>query len=359
MPYNRQTPQQLLQSIKADIDALLDGADARLRRSPEDVLAKMMVMAVYDVYGYLNWIFKQIHPKTADQDVLENNHAALRRIARKQAAVAIGQVTFTGAAGSVIPAGSTVQRGDRVEYTLDHDAFIATGQTTVTASVTAVIAGASGNGAAGIKMNLTTPIAGVQSSATVAVGGLYGGANIESDEELRKRVLQVWGQPPQGGADHDYERWALEVAGVTRAWVYRAQQGYGTVSIIVVMDNKPDTIIPTEEETALVKNYIEPRRTASAKGLYVIAPTPVSIDFNIKLSPNTPAVQAAVRAELADFFRRESEPGMMLYRSRINEAISAAAGEFDHELVAPAANIARGFGELSMLGDVTFGAIDE
>lgn len=357
MPYNRQTPAQLLDAIKAEMDGTLKGADARLRRSPEDVLAKVMVLAVYDLHGFLEWVYKQIFPLTADEEVLENVHAALRRLPRKQAASAIGQVTFTGTAGAVIPAGTILQRADGAEYTVDAD--VAFTGATVVAAVTASAAGAAGNAAAAVKLNLTTPIAGVNAAATVGAAGLYAGADIEDVEALRKRVLQVWGQPPQGGANHDYERWALEVAGVTRAWVYRAQQGFGTVTVIFVMDNKPDTIIPTEEEAALVFTHIDRLRTMTAKGLYVIAPTPVSVDFTIKISPNTPAVRNAIEADLRDFFRRESAPGTTLYKSRINEAISAASGEFDHELVTPAANIPRTFGQMSMLGNITFEGFDD
>lgn len=355
MTYNRQTPAQILAAAQVELDDALEGADARLRRSVENVLSKVMVMASYDAYGFIEWVFRQIHPLTADDDILEQNHATLRGITLKDAAAASGAVTFTGTSGTVIPAGTILARTDGVEYTLDEATIITEGA--AVATVTASNAGADGNAASGAKLNISSPIAGVQSAATVAANGLIGGADIEDTEALRKRVVQAWQAPAQGGADHDYERWALEVPGVTRAWVYRAQQGIGTVTVIIVMDDKPDTIIPTEAEAALVKDYIDPLRPATAKGLYVIPPTPVPVDFTIQLSPNSAAVQAAVMAEIKDFFSREAEPGGTLYVSRIREAISAATGEFDHVLISPAANILRSFGEISTLGNMTFEAV--
>ena len=43
-----------------------------------------------------------------------------------------------------------------------------------------------------------------------------------------------------------------------------------------------------------------------------------------------------------------------MFLSHIREAISLAAGEVDHVLAAPAADIAAGPGEMPVLGVVTF-----
>lgn len=354
MPYNRQTPEQELQMLQTELDGSLAGADARLRGSPENAVAKIVTLGVHDLHGYIAWMFKQIHPKTADEDYLENNHASLRKITRKPATAAVGSVTFTGTNGTTIPEGTVLRRADGQEYTTDAGVLITAGSATV--AIRASAAGFIGNASAGSKLSMTSPIAGVQSAAVIAAGGCFGGADLEGVEDLRRRVLQRWAKPPQGGADHDYESWALEVAGVTRAWILRHAMGVGTVMVIFVMDNKPDTIIPTPEEAELVRAYIDPKRNATAKGLFVIPPSPFNVDFTIRISPDTPAIRAAITAELQDFFRREAEPGGTLYLSRMNEAISAATGEFDHELVTPAANVTRDFAEISMLGEITFEA---
>ena len=60
--------------------------------------------------------------------------------------------------------------------------------------------------------------------------GIAGGADEQSDLLLLQRVLARLRQPPHGGADFDYIRWALEVPGVTRAWVYPLELGAGTWS---------------------------------------------------------------------------------------------------------------------------------
>lgn len=356
MAFNRPTPQAILQDVQTEMDIALDGSDARLRRSAEGVLARVLTMLVHMQLGFLDSMSKQIHPKTADSEYLEKSHAALRGMTRKAATSASGAVTFSGTNGAMIPAGSILKRSDNVEYALAADVTIAAG--TGTGAVTALATGSAGNCAVGVKLTLTSPIAGVQPIALTAGAGLSTGADIEADESLRDRVVDRWQQPPHGGAAHDYEAWAKEVPGVTRAWVHPLKMGLGTVLVQFVMDDKPDTIIPTPDEVSNVLAYLtDPIRHPTTADIYVSAPAPIDVNFTINLNPNTLAVQNAVRAELADFFRRESVPGSPLYFSRLNEAISAATAEFDHIVVSPAANILRSFGEISVLGTITFGDI--
>lgn len=89
--------------------------------------------------------------------------------------------------------------------------------------------------------------------------------------------------------------------------------------------------------------------------LDVYAVTAVPVDFEIE-SADDPAMQANVEAELRDLFRREAEPGGVVLISHIREAISSAAGETDHELITPTANIDLGgdLTELSTVGDFTW-----
>lgn len=354
MPFERPSPSEIMQRLQAEMDAALPGADARLRHSVENVLARMITMSAHEMHGFLQWMARQIHPATADMEFLEFRHAELRGITRKPATTASGEVILTGVNGTIVEAGSIFKRADDAEYVLDADVTIAGG--TGTGTVTASEAGADGNAVAESKLTLTSPVGGVQSVGLVGVDGLTGGNDIEDDDSLRARVIRRWQQPPQGGAKHDYVDWALEVPGVTRAWSYPLQLGDGTVQLIFVMDNKEDTIIPTAPEVATVQDYIDEKRPATAD-VFVSAPTPVALDFEVHLNPNTAAIQAAVTAELQDFIRREAEPGGELFLSRISEAISAASGEFAHVLVSPAANVVTAFGEISVLGDITFEAL--
>lgn len=357
MAFNRPTLPQLIERIAADIESRLSGTDPRLRRAVLGVLGRTLAGAAHELHGHLDWLSRQIVPDTAESDILDR-WASWWGVPRKAAASATGNVMFTGNDGAVIPAATRLQRADGVEYTTDVEASVVGGS--ATASVTASSAGQGTSAAAGVSLSLVSPVAGVQSAVTVASGGLSGGADVETDVALRNRLRARVQAPPHGGDKTDYEAWALAVEGVTRAWVFPQWTGAGTVGLFFVRDDDP-TFIPDAAEVQAVQDFVDALRPVTAM-LTVYAPTAVSVDMTIKLSPNTASVQAAVQTELADLFRREAgvgdgAGGGSVLLSHIREAISIAAGENDHVLVTPAADVAVGAGEIATLGALTFEAL--
>ncbi len=353
MVWNHPTPNESLQRIQAQIDVDLPKGDSRVRRSPEGVLARMVVMACRELLGYLQYLSRQRFVSTADEDFLPV-HGSEWNIPRKAASQSIGIVQFTGVTASVVTAGSILKRSDNEEFSLDSDVVITAG--TGSGTVTSIRPGASGNAAAGTKLSLTSPVSGVNSEAVVLAPGLAAGADIEDMDEWRARIKERQQRPPHGGDKDDYEMWAKQIAGVTRAWCYPKRAGVGTVSVSFVMDNKVGSIIPSVPEVAIVQEHMDIVRPATAE-VIVFAPVPEPVNFEIKLSPNTIAIQNAVKAEIEDLFQREAEPGGKLYLSRIREAVSAAGGEFDNIVVAPAGNISPDFGKLPVVGAFLFAGI--
>lgn len=349
MPFNRPTLSQLLDRVRGDFDARLPGSDSRLRRSVLDVLARMHSGAINGLYGFLDWISRQILPDTSEAAFLERQ-AAIWAIRRKAATPARGETAFAGVNGSVIPAGTELVRSDGVGYVTIAEGEIAAGAAAI--AVEAAEPGLAGNAVMGQLLQLVSPVAGVQSAASVTNGDLAGGAEEEDDEALRARLLDRIRRPPHGGSASDYERWALEVPGVTRAWVYPGELGPGTVKLIFVIDGRAD-IIPDEDEVQVVQAYIDPLRPVTA-ALTVVAPIPLPLDLTLRVAPATAAVKAAIEAELADLVAREAEPGGTLLISHIREAISLAAGEYDHELIDPVGNVETPTGYLLVMGEVTW-----
>ncbi|WP_027366928.1 baseplate J/gp47 family protein [Desulfocurvibacter africanus] len=352
MPFARPDLKTLISRAQSDLEGRLPGTDARLRRSILSAIAHMHAGGVHGLFGYLDWLAKQVIPDTAEAEFLER-HASLWGIARKPASPALGPVTFSGTDGATIPAGTLLQRSDGAEYATTADAVIAGG--TASAQVQAQVAGAAGNSVAGQALSLVSPVSGVQSQATVATGGLGGGADIEADDSLRARLLARLKETPAGGAAHDYEAWALAVPGVSRAWVFGGLLGAGTVSVYVV-DDESTPITPAQATLDAVAAYIEERRPVTAE-IHVFAPELLVVDLEINLSPNTASVQAAVTSELEALFNREAEVGGTILHSHFREAISIAAGESDHALVSPVGNIVAAAGQIPVLGVITFGAM--
>jgi uncharacterized phage protein gp47/JayE len=348
MPFARPTPQDIRDRIGVEIEAAIPGADARLRRTVETVIARMLALASHEMHGHLAWIARQILVDTAEAEVLER-HAAIWGIARTSGASAEGAARFVANDGAFIPAGAVLRRADGAEFTAT-----ATGEAedgSILLAVRAASTGAAGNTLAGEALALAVAVAGVSASGA-AEGDISGGIDAEDDASLRARVIERIQLPPHGGAAHDYTAWAKQVAGVTRVWVYPGQLGLGTVELLFVMDDEDD-IFPDADKVQEVADLIETVRPVTAD-VTVIAPTPQAVNFSISVSPNTADIRAGIEAALADFLARDGEPGGMLWRSRISEAISLAPGEFHHQLIAPATDLSFSFGRLPVLGTITW-----
>lgn len=327
--------------------AALAGSSA-LQRSDAEVLARVLAAASYGRYGQQAYIADQILPDTADDDTLRRMARARLKRDRLPAVAAHGQALFTGAAGAPVDAGVLLQREDGVQFrVLTGGKVVADG---VALDVAAVEPGQLGNTEAGTVLRLVSPVLAVSDTAAVTVPGIEGGTEQENIEALRARVIRSFRVIPHGGSQSDYETWALEVPGVTRAWIVRHWMGPGTVAVLFVRDNDVDPI-PSAEACAVVQAYIEQERPVTAE-LYVIAPVEKPVQYQIKLTPDSSAVRRAVEAELVDLHQRESDLGAELLRTHISEAISGATGERDHDLVFPAGNVQAARNELLTYGGV-------
>lgn len=351
MSFIRPTLTELVARAQDDLDGRLPGADSRLRQSTLGVLAKVHAGAVHGLYGYLDYLAAEVLPDTA-QETLER-HASIWGLTRKVATLASGAAAATGVNGAIIPAGTALQRPGGLEYVTLAEAVIAGG--TATLSLAARTAGVASVATAGTALTFVSPIAGVAAVALVGAGGLTGGAAEESDDLLRERLLARIRQAPEGGAAHDYIRWAREVAEVTRAWVLPAWMGAGTVGLAFVMDGRVDPI-PLVADVEVVAAHVGALKPVTAD-LIVFAPTPKPLDIAITgLDPDDAATRAAVQAEITDLLFREAAPGGTILVSHLRAAISQAAGEYDHVLVSPIANVAHAPNELAVLGVIGWGA---
>ncbi len=349
--FNRPALTDIVARTRGDLLTRLS-QDELLRRSDAEVLSRVLAGASHEIHGYLDWIARQVIYDTADDEILVR-WASIWGVVRKAAAAASGNVLVTGTEGTPIPVGTLMKRlVDGVEFTVTAETALGASETAV--PVQAVEPGAAGNTVAGTTLTLLNPIAGVQSVVTVDASGLTNGSDIETIPSLRARFLARIQQPPAGGSSADYERWALEVPGVTRAWVYPKEMGAGTVTVRFVRDNDA-SIIPDAAEVQAVQDYIDdPSRRPVTVEVYVVAPVPVPLDFTIQLTPSTATVKAAVEAELRDLLLREAAPGVTLLISHIREAISTAAGETDSVLISPTTNQVYTTGQMPVFGSITW-----
>ena len=362
MAFNRPTLQELITRVEGDLKAGLR-ITTILRRSFLGTLARALAGLAHLLFGFLKYIEKQAFPDTADAENLDR-WGSIWGVYRKNATFAEFTATVNGSIGTIIPAGRIFKRIDGVEYTTTAEVTLAAASGTI--SLVSSTSGKNTQVAVSDVLTILSPIAGLNSEATVLAITIEP-ENAEDDDSYRARLLDRIRQPPSGGAANDYIQWALAVPGITRAWVGPQSLGPGTVVVYIVSDDE-NPITPSPAKILETFNYIEELRPVTAN-VSVVAPVLLPLNMTIELKPNTSAVQAAIVAELKDLITREAalagsykSPGVLhtgkILLSRINEAISIALGEEDHNItllngVAPA-DITPATGELIVLGNITW-----
>ncbi|NYH07744.1 baseplate J/gp47 family protein [Pseudomonas moraviensis] len=341
MPFETPSLPVLIKRTQSDL------AGDSLRQSDAQVLARTLGGAVYGLYGYLDWIAEQILPDTADESTLERIAALRLNQPRKSAQVATGSVSFSASAGAVLDVDTLLQSNDGRTYRVTAARTTSNGVNSTT--IAALDPGSQGNADAGLTLVPVQPILGITgNSFSVLAPGLTGGIARESLESLRSRVIRSYRLIPHGGSAQDYETWALECPGITRAWCRGNFLGPGTVGVFVMRDDDAQPI-PNDEQLAEVQAYIEQLRPVTAD-VRVLAPVQVLVNYKLRITPDTSAVRAAIESQLRDLHNREAGLGETLLLSHISEAISSATGETDHSLSSPKADVTAASNELLTFG---------
>jgi uncharacterized phage protein gp47/JayE len=352
--FNRPTLPELRERAIAEINAKIPGADANLKNSVLSVIVSILAGMTSELYGYLDFIAEQVFVDTAEAEYLDGLGADWG-VHRKLAAFAAGGIAVEANLDTAIQIGTRYRRKDGKVYITTESAVLPA-DVGATVKVKAEKVGYDGNTEGGQKLSLLSPIAGVLSDAVITSAGLTGGADRERDELYRERILYRIQEPPRGGSKTDYERWMLEVPGVTRAWCYPLESGAGTVGLRFMMDDTYPDGIPQQADLDAVYDYIaaDERKPVTAV-ISVNAPVPQTVDIEItELAPNTPEAREAIESELKYLFYRTAYPGSTVYVSQIWEAIAVAGGIEHFKLRSPAVDDTMPVGVIPVLGQITY-----
>jgi len=343
----RQIRADILRDIANQQPAAYTGEDSDFA-----VRANAVASGIEGLYEHQQWIARQIMPDTADSDYLER-HASLRGITRKPASFASGTVRFSGTVGSNVPIGTEARTNSGIAFVTTAAGAIGGGGT-VDLAAQAVLAGLAGNQAVSTVLALSAAPAGVQSQASIV--SMAGGTDIETDAGLLARVLVDLRLPPMGGSEHDYYKWALNVAGVTDAYVFAQRRAINGVDVVIETSGGLASQQLIDDVTA----YIETVRPLCVD-LLVMVPTLVTVNIAavLTLSGITLAeATARINSVLAGYFSTDTlHVGDMVARAKLVSLMMDVQGVLDVNLTAPAANVVpladATHSELAVLGTVT------
>lgn len=283
-------------------------------------------------------VIMAIFPEWAEGEYLDA-HARMRGLSRRSAVAAAGVLSITGTPGAVIPEGSrfsTPSAEDRpaAEY----------------ATLSDVTIGSLGNVAVSVQCTQTGPAGNTAPDTVVLVSGrlptvtsvtnpeaITGGAAEESDESLRERIMEY--DKTQGesfvGSASDYRRWALSVDGVGGVTVLDANDGQGTVTLIITdTDGLPasETLCDDVYDAIMCPDNPAERPAPVNARLEVIPPdtVPIAVQATVELLPGSSieGVQAAFLRGLTEYMPTALEEGEVKY-TRVAAVLSATAGVND------------------------------
>ncbi len=245
---------------------------------------------------------KQSSPRTAVGEALEL-HAESRGVFRKPAATATGTILFSraGAKGAVnIPEGTVCAAADGAEYVTTEPTALGEEDTQASAAAKAVCTGAAGNAAAGAIVRIRQ----VLGFSAENPEPFTGGGDAESDEALRRRVLDACSVPNTGINLAFYRQAAQSADGVQSA---SCVAGANPGEVIVYLAGDGNGPVPENAKTAVQEKL---NRMREPFGKVIVQDAIVlSTDFalvvektqGLKAADVCGTLQAAVQKKLSGF----------------------------------------------------------
>lgn len=349
MALTRPSLTELNSRSQADVTTRIAGATPGQPRTILGSLVSALAGALHGLLGLLLERSKQDVPYTATGIDLER-WASIWAITRKQPTKASGAGTATGASGVQITAGTRLQSESTAIYVVD--TLVETVGGTAQLSITALDAGAAGNLAAGATLRWVNAPSGLAATVTVGAGGIGGGADLESDDGLRARMLQRIQAPGQGGSADDYKTWALSLTQITRAWVFPLYSGAGTVRVYVANDAYEGATLASAADVVATQTYLDQVKPVTATAT-AVAPTATPVDYTLSVVPNTDENRAAVEAALAELYYREAVPEGSISLNKSRVAIGSA-GIDDFTMTEPTSAATAAAGAILTRGTITW-----
>ena len=267
------TTKEISDNIIAQLEAQLNQSIPLLPKSFLRVLAKALAGVFVILYKYAGFIFLQMFVASATISDTVINGVTVSPLKFWGRLIGVGDpvaatqaellvdVTVENQFGTLLAGTQLLNSGNGVTYITIGPVLLdaPTVQATIRASADQTGgggAGAIGNLDPGAIVSFANPIANVARD-TVVDSQVVTGADGESTEAYRERVIDRFQKMLQGGAYADYEAWGEEVAGILRVYPYTGDPGEVNVysEATVESSGNPDGI-PTNPQLQEVLDSI-------------------------------------------------------------------------------------------------------
>jgi Uncharacterized homolog of phage Mu protein gp47 len=240
---------------------------------PEDDVSRMsdqwkrvraMSMLISDLQFGLTIVERDALPDTAIKVALDRWGVVLE-LPRKGATPARGTdaLRVRGTVGAVVSTSYTLAHKTGLRYRVNESGTIPAGGF-LDVDVVAIDTGAATRLSKGEILTFEDAFTGLQTNAELVAALDQDGVDTEADGPYRVRQLKAIRRPELGGTESDWERRALEVDGVSVAFVYPNRDGLGTVDIVGMHAGSGTSRSLTAGERTELLAHLDERRPVSA-----------------------------------------------------------------------------------------------
>lgn len=256
-------------------------------------------------------------------------------LTRKQPEYAYGVLSIEGQAGIEIPVGfmfSTRGTAEKASlYYMALEAVTLDDEGKADVHIRAENTGAEYNTPEDTVCLMVQPINGIETITNKDV--VTGGADLESDDDFRLRIIQAERNGSMTGCDADYIRWAMEVPGVSSAMVEPLWNGNGTVRVIVA---DAEGNMANTELTQRVYDYIVSPNDRSKRKAPIGATVTVDsvrfYDIDIRFAftvipgADPERISEMFRESILEYFAEDAREDMAVSYNRIRAFLEGREG---------------------------------
>ena len=265
MAFTVPTLDELHEFLIAMLKALFPDMDVS-RLSFPALFAKALAAAATDGHAHLVSVQADLLPDTAEGEALDR-WGAITGVTRKGAtpgrkADALRLVNNSGT-NEAVTVGQELVHSSGLRFQINENATVLAGST-ADVDVIAIDTGSTTLLNAGETLTFVTPPTYIEETAELQLAIDEDGNDAESDGDYRTRILARFSTPPLGGAQADYEAWALEVVGVHAAYVYPNRAGLGTVDVAALHIGTGAARLLNISERETLLTHLEEKRPVHA-----------------------------------------------------------------------------------------------
>lgn len=269
MAYVVPTLEELFEMLLADAQARFPDDDYS-RYSDNWKRLRILAGGITDNHAHIDSNYDNLLPERAEDEFLDTIGARYG-VTRKQATPAYqyDALRLVGTAASTFTLGDALVHTDGTRYQLNESGSIP-GAGFVDVDCLAIDTGSVTRKQAGEVLAFVTAPSGIQSKAELQLDLSIDGDDIESNGDYRQRILDRIALPGMGGNANDYRTWALEVTGISFAYVYPHRNGIGSVDVAALHGGTGEDRSLTIGERAELEDYINARRPVSVADFRIL-----------------------------------------------------------------------------------------